>query len=194
MIVHAAAAGTGAFGGTGKLADVAVVVIGPDEGDVIGNVWCEPVEFEDFLVGAKNLGHAGDIWIYALGEQVALVGDDVVEARGFFPGGAAAGHAAIVNAAHADGVNIFVGAVIVDALGPVFQDAGGIGDVVVVAIFFLVPFADVVAEHLFAMGGAHDDAIGVGDFFVLGKMIEGEGARVHGGPEIVGMKTQEKFK
>ena len=169
VIINSRTAAAPAFGLIGKLADVTVVVIRPDERDVLRQIRHQAVKRQHFLVGAKNLRHGGNVRVHVAREHFALRGDDGLQARGFLAFRAAAGHCAVVDAAHADGVNIFKFPIFADALLPIFQNTIRVRDEIVVAENLLIPLADVVAHHLLAMRRAHNDAVFIGDSCVVGK-------------------------
>ena len=194
MIVNPRAAAALAFARVGKLADITVVVVGPDQRDIVGNVRGEPVEREDFLVGAENLRHLRDVRVDPAGEQFALVADDAVEAGGLLTLRAAAGHRAVVNAPHAERIDIFKPCVFADALLPELQHAVVVGDVIVFTVHVRLPLVHVVTQHLLAVRRTHDDAIRVGNLPVRRIKIKSPRIRVHGGPEIIGAQPQQQLK
>ncbi len=194
VVVNAEAAGAGGdFRGGGEVADVAEIIIGKDDGDIGRDGEAAEVVGEDFLVGAEDLGDFGGVGVDVFGDEGALDGKDFLEGGDNLGGAFRAHHGVVVNAADADGVEVFILAVRLHAFLPVFGHAIGVGDEVELVGGGL-PFADVVAEHGLAVGGAHDDGVVVGDDAVFGDGVEGGGAGVHGGPESVGFEAEEEFE
>ena len=76
MVVDATASFALLLRGVGQLADVAEVVIRPQQGDVLRQIQSQPVELERFLVGAEYLGHFGDRAVYIGSQHRALFLDD----------------------------------------------------------------------------------------------------------------------
>ena len=166
VIVNTRAAAARPLARVGKLAHVAVIIVRPNERDIIRQIFHQPIQRQYFFVRTKYLRHCRDVRIDVARKHFALVGDDGFKARGFFAFRATAGHAAVVNAAHADGVNVFKFSIFAHTLFPVFQNAVRVCDEIIIAESFCVPFADVVPQHLFAMRRAHHNAVLIGDFAI----------------------------
>jgi hypothetical protein len=151
MVVNAEPAGTGAFGGRGEAADIAKVVVRPDDGHVVRHAQAGVVIVEHFLVGTKNLTDTRGITVAEiLGEQIALVGENLFKRGDTFALGLWSDDGAVVNAAHADGEKAFTIGAFLDALFPVGEDAGAIRKIVE-ELRFGLPLVDVVAEHRLGM-------------------------------------------
>jgi hypothetical protein len=129
----------------------------------------------------------------ALGQQPALVGEDGLQQRLAALQAVGPDHAAVMDAAHAQGVEVLVSAVGRDPLAPVGQHAAGVPGVVVVGGRRL-PLADIVAQHGLGVGRAHDDGVAVGEPGVGRVAVERRGGRVHGRPQGVGLQPQQQVE
>jgi len=129
VVVDAGAAGACALGRGGQAADIAPVVIAPEERDVVGHAHAALVVVLDFLVERPDLRDFRDVGIDLLGEDRALIGDDFFEEGdiGVFR------HGLVAVAAHGEGDDAFEVAVAADAVGPELAQRFAIGGVVPVA-------------------------------------------------------------
>ena len=193
MVIDPEAPGAFSLGRRGEVADVAEIVVGPDDRDVVRHAQSLPVEIEDFLVGTEHLGHALDLGFHALGEHCALVGKDFSQNVDAFKIAFRALDGAVMDAAHAQRIDVFITTVGAHAFLPIGAHAFAVGDVVVVGLG-RSPFADIVAEHGFGMRRAHDNAVIVGERGVPRVGIERLGAGMHRRPERVGFEPEQQFE
>lgn len=79
MVIDARVARTPRLGGMGELADVAGVVVGPDQGHALGQ--CDArQQRQHVLVGHEDLGQLRRV-AHMPGQQFALIGDEAVQQR-----------------------------------------------------------------------------------------------------------------
>ncbi len=82
VVVDSRAAGALAFFGCGKAAEVAPVVVGPEQCDVLGHAHASFVVALHLFVEGPDLRDFSDVGIDGLGKDLALVGDDFFEQLG----------------------------------------------------------------------------------------------------------------
>jgi hypothetical protein len=73
MVVNASATGAPAFIGSGEAANIAPVIITPEQSDVVGNAHSLFVILLDFLVEGPILRDFLQVGIHLVGEDFALV-------------------------------------------------------------------------------------------------------------------------
>ena len=83
---------------------------------------------------------------------------------------------------------------VVHAFLPVAEHTLSVGEEVVVAQAFLVPFAHVVAQHRLAVARSHVHLKPACHFLAALLLEERCGAFVHGGPDGIGAQTQQQFE
>ncbi len=190
MIVNARAAGAMAFLRSRQAADVAPIVIAPEQCDIIGNAHAVLVIALHFLVESPELRHGGGVRLENVLDELALGGDDFFEERNV----GALGHWGIDFSAHRDGDDVFVGLVPLDAVLP----EGGqlirefIEVPLVRGVARTVPFL-VRAHHRFDMRGTHDDSVFVREPGIQ-RVVLVETIIPHGGPEIIRLEPQQQFE
>jgi len=189
VVIHAVAAGTFQVLGAGEVADVAPVVVGEEDEDVVIHPHPLVVVVLDLLVERPDLGDRGGGFAEDLGEDGALVADDFLE-QGH---GGVFGHGLVAVAAHADGDEALEAAHAFDAAAPEFAEFIAVGLVVPGAAAEAFPFV-VGAHHGLVVAGAHDDPVFVGETRVAGVVgVEGDG-QPHGRPEVVGLAAKEELE
>lgn len=203
MVVDAVAAFAPPLGVVRQLAHVAVVVVRPDERDVVGHLDARVVEVQHLLVRDEDLrlGSQADL----LGQDAALVGDDVVHHHDLLRDrrGVLRLQRRVVQTAHPERPTALVRGVLAGPGSPVVRDDTGVHRVVVhrqgaIGVRVLrrprVPFVDAVPEQRLGVAGADDDAVPLGEFGVLAVLVEEVGVRMHGRPEVVGLEAEEQFE
>jgi len=109
-------------------------------------------------------------------------------------------HAAVVDSPHPRGIDVLVRGIGLDAFFPVFGYFCAVGAPVPIPPAAAVrrspaiPFPDIVAKHLLAMGRPHHNSVLLGNDLVVFKGIERLGAVMHSRPQMVGFQTQQQFK
>jgi hypothetical protein len=135
----------------GQLPDVPEVIIRPDDSNVVRQGHPAAIDVEHFLVRAEDLRHSRDLRSHVPGEHLALQRDDLLQPLSLFVDRPAAGHAAVVDAAHADGVDVLELGILSDTLLPVIQNHRQVRDGVPLAHRRLRPLRHIVPQHLLAM-------------------------------------------
>ena len=186
VVIDARSAGSLAFGGVGEVADIAEIVVGPQQRDVARHLQPAAIDVEHFLIRGEHLRRV-------LRQHSALVGEDALEQRPASGIVARADHPAVVDAAHAERPNALVARVGRHPLAPVARDTGSVGDVIE-ALRRRGPFADIVAQHRLGMARAHHDRIAIGERCVAGVGIERARHLVHRRPDEVGLEPQHQFE
>ena len=194
MVIDAVAATATLFGIGGEMADVAIVVIGPEKRDIVGHLQAGVVGVKDFLVGDEDLRLARHLLIDVLGQHIALRLEDLREGHLLSLHGGDALHRTVVDATHAERIDLRHAGRFLDTLLPKAQHLGAVGVPVVVALAAQCPFAGDIAAQRLAMAGADEDAVLCGKLTAAVGEEEGMRARVHRRPIEVGAQTQEKFE
>ena len=128
------------------------------------------------------------------GQHLPLQADDLLQSVALLVQRATPGHGAVVDATHADGVDVLVTAVLANALLPVLQDARQVRHRIPHPRLAARPLADVVAQHRLGVRRPHDDRVAIGDDLVLRVEVERPGAGVHRRPQVVGLEPQEQLE
>ena len=188
VVVHAVAAGAPA-GRVGQAADVAPVVVGEQQGDVIGHAHAGVMVVLHFLVQRPDLrGRLGRL-AGGVGDDPALVGDDAFEQGG----GGAFGHGFVAVATHAQGDYRLAALQALDPATPEPLERGSVLRVVPWTLAVAVPLV-VGAHHRFVVAGADDHAVLVGHFRVA-RIVVVERARLpHRRPQVVGLVPQQQLE
>jgi hypothetical protein len=173
VVVEAVAAAARGQVAVGQLADVAPVVVGEDDGDVIGRAQALVPVALDLLVQGPHLRNAR-LRARLLGDDPALGGEDALHQLD----AVAVGEADVAVAAHAerhDALEALV-AHAPDAVAPVRLDRVGVAAEAPLAVAAVrvvarrgvaVPLLD-AAHHRGLVRGAHDDAVGLAVAWLAG--------------------------
>ena len=157
MIIDAVAAGpVGA--GLGQAADIAPIVVGEEQGDVVRHPHAGVVIILHLLVERPDLGGLGGGPAGHFLEDGPLVADDPLEQLG----GGALGHRLVAVATHADGDEALVTVHPLDALAPELAQAFGVAGVVPLSLVTTQP-VDMGAHHRLVVRGADHHAHLVGE-------------------------------
>ena len=187
MVVDAVAAGP-RLPRLRQAADVAPVVVGEQQGDVVGNPHTGVVIVLDLLVEGPDLRGlfrrpAGDV-----GDDPALVGDDGLQQ----PSGRALGHRLVAVAAHAHRDQALVGAQAGHALPPEAAQRLGIFRIVPGALAEAVPL-DMGAAHRLVVRGPQHDAHLVGQGRAH-RVVVIDRLAPHGRPQEVALQPQDQLE
>ena len=187
VIVDAGAAGAFALFRRGETAEVAPVVVAPEEGDVVGDAHAFFVVALDFLVEAQTCGTlvmSGLTVSLRISRWSATMFSSVE-----LPAG---GHGRVIEAAHAESDDLLVVLVALHAGAPEVVDA--------CAFLVVVPWAVVAGFHSFSariMGSSCEVPMTMpyssASFGVQG-IVCVEGVVPHGGPEEVGLEAEQEFE
>ena len=194
VIVHARATRTLPLGRGGQAAEVAPVVLGPEQRDIVGHAHAVLIKFLHLLVEAPHLRDLRDVRVHLGAQEVALPVDDLLEQLAVRLR-AAGRHLGVVRAAQAERDDALVIFIPPHALAPeVLQH---------VRMLRVVPAADRLletpvplllrAQHRLLVRGAHDDAVLVGQARILGVVLV-EGVVPHRRPEVVGTQAQHHLE
>ena len=174
---------------------IAIVVVGPYEGDVVGQAQAGVVDIERLLVGHEYLRQPLGALLLVLGQDAALAVDDTLQRAGTVGGVGAALHGLVVEPTHAHGVDIVVLGRLADAVVQLADDGGAVGLVVPLAVTLLVPFrlCSIVEKQWLAVAGGNHDAALVGHLLTLRVGVEGTRTGVHGGSQHIGLQAQQQL-
>ena len=194
VVVNTSASSTRGLVEQRKTADMAPVVIGPQQGDVIGNLEAGEEVGHDLLVQTPRLGNGGDVgYTKTLGQDITLVMDqsgqhidNVVNTKAL--------DSRVTGTAHAHGPQ----AVARIRLGSLDTIAEVVVDGLVVEIVrprALVEVAELVlcTHHGLGVGGTEDNLEGVGERLVA-RVIDLEHGSPKCGPEVVGTQTEKNLE
>ena len=141
-----------------EMADVAVVVVGPHEGDVRHLQACL-IHILHLLVGDEHLRHVVDAARHVFGEQRALVLEHLLQHLLLFLNGRGTVHGSVVQTAHSQSVNHGLAGGLLDALFPEGKHVILVVYIVVLSHSTHAPLAIGVAAHRLAMAGSDEDAV-----------------------------------
>src|SRR4051812_24427871 len=119
MIIDAESARPAPLLFVGVIADVAEVVVGPYNRDVIGHFQSLPIKTEYFFIYAKHLGHALDLRADMLGEHRALIRENLLERPDAFGIRLGTLHIGVMDAAHPEGIYILETPILLHPLFPI---------------------------------------------------------------------------
>ena len=172
---------------------VAVVVVRPDDRDVVGQFQPVGIDLQYLLVGCERLRDGLDRSVDVLGEDSPLVEQRLLEHPHLFVHGQRGRHGAVVQAAQRQRIDVLVGAVLAHALREHAVDTLLVLVVVPGPHRLSIPFAGGVQQQRFAVGRSHHDGERVGHELVFGDLVERGGNGVHGRGEVVGLEAQQQF-
>ena len=195
VIIDAASSLAKAFVGVAHTLHIAVVVVRPDEGDVIGHTKACIVDVEGLLIRYEDLWNGCSLLSFIFFEYFALTGKNLFEGACTVAWIGAALHSLVVKSAHTHGVDVVVLCSFANAVVELAQNGLAVGLVVPFAIALLVPFEEggVVEEQGFAMAGGDHDAPLVGHHLALGMTVEGTGDAVHGRCQHIALEAKDEF-
>ena len=184
VVVDAGAAAALAFLKRRQTADIAPVIVAPEQQHVVRDAHALLVVVLNFLVQRPQLRHLLRFLLELLPDDRTLVADDLLQQVdvGVFR------HRLVAVAAHRHRDHLFVIARVAQALGPeVTQD---------VAVAMVIPRSLAVAlplllrpHHRFVVGRAHHDAHRVGELAVF-LVVVIERRVPHGRPQVVGAHAE----
>ena len=176
------------------MANVAIIIIRPHQRHIVGYLQPCMIDVKHLLVGDKHLGNYPHIEINVAGQQLSLVVYHLLQIVQFLTWSLHSLHGAVVQTAHANGIDHVLPLHLVEPLCPELQHLLPVGHVVVVAFASHLPLGGRRCAHRFAVASAHVDAILVGHLTVT---LDGEERLthlVHGGPVVVGTEAQHELE
>ena len=195
MVVDAGAARPLLFLRIAEIAAVAVLVVAPQQGHVVGHLQSVVVGVKNFFVGTQHLRNVFQGLVDVSPQHVALVVDGLLHQPDALGCRVGAFHGIVVNAAKPQCVGVLVLSIRAHSLLPVLQHGLSVGDVVEVAVdVFCLPFSFVVAQHLLTVRRPHHNGILVGQAGVLWVVVECLCAGMHGWPQVVCLQAEQQFK
>ena len=194
--IDAGAAGAGALGRRGQAAQVADIVVGEEQGDVVRHLEAGVVVFLDLGEQGPQLRHLALVDAALFRDDLLLVADDLLDhfLVRFQP--ARVRHGDVAVAAHAHRHDAFIGPVAAHAVGEEAFEAGLVAQVIPFAVAVILAVRGpllVRPYHRFVVAGAHDDAVGVGQARVV-RVVLVEGAAPHRRPQVVGAQAQQQLE
>ena len=108
MVIHAGATATFLFLRIADTLQIAVVVVDPDQSNVIGHLQSILVDIHRLLVRHKNLGNVFRFLTDVFLQQLALVADHLLDQWHTLLHRQIAFQPFIVNATHGDGIDILI--------------------------------------------------------------------------------------
>ena len=191
MVVDPRPAGALAFVRSRQAADVAPIVVAPQQRHVVGHTHALFVVRLHFFIECPCLRDLGDVGIDVLRQNLPLIGHDLLQQlHVFIQVGAAHGHVPV--AAHADGGHALEILVALYALGPeIFQHVGILGVVpharAVPRPFLLCP------QHRLVVRSAHHHAVIVSRLGIQ-RIVFVEGVVPHRRPHKVALQAKHQFE
>ncbi len=176
MVIDARAAAALLLRRRGQPPQVAPVVVGPQQRDVVRHAHALFVVGLDFFVERPHLRHLLQIGIDGLLQDLPLIGDDLLHQRDIVAGG----HRRIVVAPHSQRDHFLIIPVALHAAAPELIDAHRIGGVIPRAIAWLPLLLG--AHHRLLVRGAHHNAIFVRQLRVQ-RIVRNKGVVPHGRPQ-----------
>ena len=135
---------------------------------------------QHLFIGAEHLRYFLDRFIYISTQDLALVVNGLLHQCHALACRIGTLHRIVVDSAKAEGICVFIYAIGLDPCLPIVLHRLAVGDVVEVAICaYGLPFAFVVAEHLFAVRCSHNDSVVIGQTCIFRIIVERLCARVH---------------
>ncbi len=174
-------------------ADVTPVVVAEEQGHVVGSGQPGIIVPLHFRIDRPELRNGGGVFAVHPPENVALTAHHLLQRLDIL-GIVALAHRHVAVAAHANGDEVLVVFVALHALKEEAVDARAVRHIVprphlVAALAVLV----VRAHHRLVVGGAHHDAVLIGQIGVH-RVVLVEVAAPHRRPQVVGLQTQQQFK
>ena len=188
MVVDAEAAASIAIGRGVESPDVAPVVIGEEEGDVVRDAHPLVVVVLYFLIECPELRRLARVLLRLFGDDPSLVGDDALEERDR----GALGHRFVAVTSHSHRHDVLARAHAAHSAAPELPQHRIVGLVVPVAFSVLSPFG-LRARQRLVVGRAHHDAVLVGESWAQ-RVVVGECVAPHGGPEVVALHAQHELE
>ena len=188
MIVNGIASGACLFCLRRHLADIAVIIIHPHQGNILGNFQTCVVTVEHLLIRNENLRNLGGV-ANTVGQQLTLISDNLGQGSYTLGCTIVAVDTGIVYASHTKSIDGILTPALPYPNSPVAFNHLLIGmpdPVVIIMTAKLVtvpaPFVLIVTQHLLAVAGAHIDVIlhDKGDIGLLEP--ESTATRMHGRP------------
>ncbi len=182
VIVHAVSTGAVSFGFLGDHPDIAEVIIGQKNGDIIRDIDPRFPEFLDFFVQGKYLGGLGCALTGNVRQDLPLIGNDPFHHCHPFLQCAIIHHGLVAITPHANGHQLFTILADSNPIAPKLKQ--------VLPVFAVIPFTSAVllpfhptAHHRLVMGSGHDNAIFISQFSVERIIPIKVGRFPHGRPQ-----------
>ena len=161
---------------------VAVVVVGPHDGDIIRHAQPGIIDIERFLVGHEDLRNLPGFPVLVFLQDLTLTGKDLFQCAGTVLRICTALHGLVVQAAHTHGIDVVILSRLADAVVQLFQDGGTVGLVIPLTVACLIPLrrSSIVKQQRFAMAGCNHDSPLVSHLLTFRMTVEGSRTGVHG--------------
>ena len=199
VVIHATAALAPLLFGCGELAHVAVVVVGPDQRNIIGQTHSEAIRLQCFLVRTEYLRHIDSRFAQVALNHLALFGYYFLKRVAPFLVRIVARHARIVYATHAESVDGIIVFRLLYALAPVhFYGIAVVfpviraGQTTELERKVMHPLVNIVSQHLLAMARAKHNVILPCQLRVLLVIPERLCTWVHRRPQQVGFQAEHQ--
>ena len=184
MIINSGAPTALTFVSGWQPAEIAPIVVAPEQSHIVWNPHAVLVILLHFLVERPELGNFRHVRIHMIGDDLPLVGHDPFQQIHVGRHVAPFHHRHVAIAPHADGHHAFIVLVALGTLRPELAENFGIGRVVPGSSAVTLPLL-LRAQHRLVVRGPHHDAIFVGQLRVQ-RIILVESVVPHGRPKIVG--------
>ena len=162
---------------------IAVVVVGPYDGDVVWHPQAGIVDVERFLVGHEYLRLFLGLGLLVFLEYLTLLLEYFLQRTGTVYWVGAALHGLVVQTAHTHCIDVVVLGSLTDAIVEFLQDGGAVGLVVPFTVARFSPFrwGGIVEEQRLTVARGNHDAPFGGYPLTLGMAVERSRTRVHRG-------------
>src|SRR5690554_1087412 len=193
VVVHTEATGMVALFPVGKHSDVAEVVVGKENGDIVRHIKARFVQILYLFVQSPGLGYFSNIGVDFLSQNAALFGDNVFHRLHHFFHCAVVHHGLIPIAPHTHRHNNFVVLGQFNTVGPELEQALFVGAVVPLTTTKASPLAP-RSHHGLVVGSANENSVLIGPLQVKGIIPEKTLGTPHGRPKEVAPEAQDQFK
>ena len=191
VIIDAVSTFAGLFFRRREVTDIAIIIITPDQRDIIGHLQSGIINVEYFLVRYESLRNGGDIFIHILFQQTTLVFKHAFQHSFLFYNSLGSLHLPVVHTTHTQSIDIFLSRHFFHTVFPEFVNGGTVIHIVIIALSPSSPFAGSTTHHRFAMGRT-DKNTEFGSYFPITFCQEkGQGTLVHGRPISISPQAEQ---
>ena len=194
VVVHTCPTLSPLLAGIGVTRHIAIVVVTPHQGHIVGHPQPLLIELQHLLIGHEHL-HL----LFGLADipaqQLLLVVDHLLQAVKLLLLRLVALHRTVMDTPHADGEHIVLrAAYFLQPFYPVLLYTRSVGLVVEAPAPGHVPLPDIIAQQRLTMRSAYDDATAVGHRLGARQPEECRRALMHRRPYRVGPQSQQEFE